>query len=462
VNYQEFLDHKDLVVKSCGFEVDRNELNPMLFPFQKDIVRFSLMKGRSAIFAECGLGKTPMQLEWAQKVSEHTGQPVLILAPLAVAAQTEREGQKFGIHVTICENMDDVEEGVNITNYEKLDKFTAKDFAGVVLDESSILKSFSSKTRQLLIDMFQQTPYKLCCTATPAPNDHMELGNHSEFLGIMTRAEMLSMYFVHDGSRTSQWRLKGHATEIFWQWMASWSVFISNPKDLGYEDDGYNLPGLNIHQIIVDGTEPVTVEMTLTERRQARKDSLESRCKAAADLVNRAADDQWLVWCDLNDESSLLTNSMPEAVEVKGPDKPEHKKNAMLGFANDDIRVLVTKPKIAGFGMNWQSCHNMIFVGLSDSFEAYYQAVRRCYRFQQEHEVNVYIIISAAEGAVKENIERKQREALEMQQAMLKYTKEITKKELRQTSRISTPYNPHVTMRLPKWAEFTKGERLTA
>jgi hypothetical protein len=278
----------------------------------------------------------------------------------------------------------------------------------------------------------------------------------------MTRAEMLSMYFVHDGSRTSQWRLKGHATEIFWQWMASWSVFISNPKDLGYEDEGYDLPGLNIHQIIVDGAEPVSVEMTLTERRQARKDSLESRCKAAADLVNRAADDQWLVWCDLNDESTLLTDSMPEAIEVKGPDKPDHKKNAMLGFANDDIRVLVTKPKIAGFGMNWQSCHNMIFVGLSDSFEAYYQAVRRCYRFQQEHEVDVYIIISAAEGAVKENIERKQHEALEMQQAMLKYTKEITKKELRQTSRISTPYNPRVTMRLPKWAEFTKGERLTA
>jgi len=451
--YDEFLEHKDLVVKSCGFEVQREDLNPMLFPFPKDIVRFALMKGRSAIFAECGLGKTPMQLEWAQKVSEHTGQPVLILAPLAVAAQTEREGQKFGIHVTICESMDDVEEGVNITNYEKLDKFTAKDFAGVVLDESSILKSFSSKTRQLLIDMFQMTPYKLCCTATPAPNDHMELGNHSEFLGIMTRAEMLSMYFVHDGSRTSQWQLKGHATEIFWQWMASWSVFISNPADLGYDDGGYTLPGLNIHQIIVDGDEPVSVEMTLTERRQARKDSLESRCKAAAELVNNS-DEQWLVWCDLNDESKMLTDLIADAIEVKGPDRPDYKKNAMLGFANEDIPVLVTKPKIAGFGMNWQLCHNMIFVGLSDSFEAYYQAVRRCYRFQQEHEVNVYIIISAAEGAVKDNIERKQREALEMQAAMLRYTKEITKKELRQTSRISTPYEPHVQMKLPSWEEF--------
>jgi hypothetical protein len=301
--------------------------------------------------------------------------------------------------------------------------------------------------------MFQMTPYKLCCTATPAPNDHMELGNHSEFLGIMTRAEMLSMYFVHDGSRTSQWRLKGHATDIFWQWMASWSVFISNPADLGYADEGYTLPGLNIKQIIVDGDEPVSVEMTLTERRQARKDSLESRCKAAAELVNNS-DEQWLVWCDLNDESRMLTDLMPDAIEVKGPDRPDYKKNAMLGFANEDIPVLVTKPKIAGFGMNWQSCHNMIFVGLSDSFEAYYQAVRRCYRFQQEHEVNVYIIISAAEGAVKDNIERKQREALEMQTAMLHYTKEITKKELRQTSRISTPYEPHIKMKLPNWEEF--------
>ena len=451
--YNEFLDHKDLVVKSCGFEVNREQLNPMLFDFQKDIVRFSLMKGRSAIFAECGLGKTPMQLEWAQKVSDHTGMPVLILAPLAVASQTEREGQKFGIHVNICESMDDVQSGVNITNYEKLDKFTAKAFSGVVLDESSILKSFSSKTRQLLIDMFQQTPYKLCCTATPAPNDHMELGNHSEFLGIMTRAEMLSMYFVHDGSRTSQWRLKGHAKDIFWQWMASWSVVIRNPKDLGYGDEGYDLPQLHIHQIIVDGDAPIMQDMSLTERREARKKSIESRCMAAAQLVNNS-DEQWLVWCDLNDESKLLTESMIGAVEVKGPDKPEHKKGAMLDFANEKLRVLVTKPKIAGFGMNWQSCHNMIFVGLSDSFEAYYQAVRRCYRFQQEHEVNVYIIISAAEGAVKENIERKQREAVDMQLSMVKYTKEITKKELRQTSRISTPYEPHIEMKLPNWEEF--------
>lgn len=451
--YEDFLAGKDLLVKSCGFEVDKADLNPALYDFQKDIVRFCLMKGRSAIFADCGLGKTPMQLEWAQKVADHTGMPVLILAPLAVASQTKREGEKFHVPVNICENREDVREGVNITNYEKLDRFVAKDFSGIVLDESSILKSFSSKTRAALIDMFQQTPYKLCCTATPAPNDHMELGNHSEFLGIMTRAEMLAMYFVHDGSRTSQWRMKGHATDIFWQWMASWSVFISNPKDLGYHISSYDLPKLNLHEIVVDGDAPIRQELTLSERRQARKDSLIARVKAAAELVNRSSE-QWLCWCDLNAEGTALHQAIPDSVEVAGADTPEHKKISMMDFADAKIRCLVTKPKIAGFGMNWQSCHNMIFVGLSDSFEAYYQAVRRCYRFGQEHEVNVYIIISAAEGCVRENIERKQNDANTMRDEMTQYTKEITKKELRQTTRLSTPYHPHIIMRLPKWEEF--------
>ena len=452
-DYEDFLAGKDLLVKSCGFEVDKNELNPMLYDFQKDIVRFSLMKGRSAIFADCGLGKTPMQLEWAQKVSDYTEMPVLILAPLAVASQTVREGEKFHIHVTLCESQEDVEEGVNITNYEKLDKFTANEFSGVVLDESSILKSFSSKTRTALIDMFQQTSFKLCCTATPAPNDHMELGNHSEFLGIMTRAEMLAMYFTHDGKRTSQWRLKGHAQDVFWQWMASWAVFISNPKDLGYQIDGYDLPELNLHEIIVDGEQPILQELSLTERRDARRESLPDRVKAAAELVNNS-DEQWLVWCDLNAESTALHEAIPDSVEVQGSDKDEYKKKSMLDFSDASSRVIVTKPSIAGFGMNWQSCHNMIFVGLSDSFEAYYQAVRRCYRFGQEYPVNVYIIISAKEGCVKENIERKQQDAQTMREAMTQYTKEITKKELRQTTRLSTPYEPEVPMKMPKWEEF--------
>ena len=452
-SYENFLARKDLLIKSCGFEVDRSELNPMLYDFQKDIVRFSLMKGRSAIFADCGLGKTPMQLEWAQKVSEHTEMPVLILAPLAVASQTVREGEKFHIHVTYCEDQEDVEEGVNITNYEKLDKFVANEFSGIVLDESSILKSFSSKTRTELIDMFQQTPYRLCCTATPAPNDYMELGNHSQFLGIMTREEMLAMYFTHDGKRTSQWRLKGHAKDIFWQWMASWAVFISNPADLGYHEEGYQLPELILHEITVDGEAPIKVELSLDERREARRESLPNRVAAAAELVNNS-DEQWLLWCNLNDESHALHEAIPDSIEVQGSDDNDYKKKSMLDFSDASERILVTKPKIAGFGMNWQSCHNMIFVGLSDSFEQYYQAVRRCYRFGQEHPVNVYIIISAKEGCVRDNIERKQQEAQAMRDAMTQYTKEITQKELRQTKRLSTPYEPNVPMKLPRWEEF--------
>lgn len=452
--YADFLNSKNFILKSCGFEVDRTQLNQNLYGFQKDIVRFALMKGRAAIFADCGLGKTLMQLEWANQICKHTGGKALVLAPLAVAEQTKREGETFGIDVTICASQADVKQGINITNYEKLEHFVASDFDAIVLDESSILKSFTSKTRTAIIENFMNVPYKLACTATPAPNDYMELGNHAEFLGVMTRTEMLAMYFVHDGGETSKWRLKRHAEDIFWQWMASWSVFMNNPRNLGYEIEGYDLPNLNIHEIIVDGEEPVMESLSLTERRNARKQSLELRCQAAADLVNES-DEQWLVWCDLNDESKKLAEMIAESVEVKGSDKPTHKSTAMMDFSDDYIKCLVTKPSIAGFGMNWQNCHNMIFVGLSDSYEQYYQAVRRCWRFGQDEEVNVYIIISKREGCVKANIERKQAEAAKMQSAMIELTKEITKKELQQTCRLSTPYVASVEMILPDWEEFT-------
>jgi hypothetical protein len=451
--YDEFINSKSKTFENMGIDVDRNTLNPNMFEFQKDIVRWALKKGRAAIFAECGLGKTLMQLSWADEIHKHTGGKILILAPLAVAPQTKDEGEKFGIRVNICESQDDVIDGINITNYEKIDKFIGNSFQAVVLDESSILKSFTSSTRNKLIDNFSKVPFRLACTATPAPNDHMELGNHSEFLGVMTRAEMLSMYFVHDGGNTAKWRLKGHAEDVFWNWMASWAVFIDNPKNLGYDADGYDLPELKINEIIVDGDEVTSETLTLTQRRQARKDSLELRCQAAADIVN-ASGEQWLVWCDLNDESAMLKSLIDDAVEIKGSDKASHKTGSMLNFSDDLIKCLVTKPSIAGFGMNWQQCHNMIFVGLSDSYEKYYQAVRRCYRFGQKNEVNVYIIISAKEGAVKANIERKQEDAKKMQDAMIKLTKEVTKKELQVTTRIMTEYAPKVKMLLPDWEEM--------
>lgn len=451
--YDDFINSKSKTFENMGIDVDRNSLNPNMFEFQKDIVRWALKKGRAAIFAECGLGKTLMQLSWADEIHKATGGKILILAPLAVAPQTKEEGEKFGIPINICESQDDVIDGINITNYEKIDKFTGNSFQAVVLDESSILKSFTSSTRNKLIDNFSKVPFRLACTATPAPNDHMELGNHSEFLGVMTRAEMLSMYFVHDGGNTAKWRLKGHAEDVFWNWMASWAVFIDNPKNLDYEVNGYDLPKLNINEIIVDGDEVTSETLTLTQRRQARKESLELRCKAAADLVN-SSDEQWLVWCDLNDESAMLKSLIDNAVEIKGSDKASHKTGSMLNFSDNLIKCLVTKPSIAGFGMNWQQCHNMIFVGLSDSYEKYYQAVRRCYRFGQKNEVNVYIIISAKEGAVKANIERKQEDAKKMQDAMIKLTKEVTKKELQVTRRIMTEYAPKVKMLLPDWEEM--------
>ena len=450
MNYEEFIESKTIEFKNYGFDIDKENLNPMLFDFQKDIVRWALKKGRAAIFADCGLGKTLMQLEWANQIYQREGGSILILAPLAVATQTQREGEKFHIPVNICESQADVKEGINITNYEKLEKFVANEFIGVVLDESSILKSFTGKVRNTIIDNFRHTPYKLACTATPAPNDYMELGNHSEFLGVMTRSEMLSMYFVHDGGQTSKWRLKGHAEDKYWEWMASWSVFIDNPKNLGYEVEGYDLPKLNIYEIVADDMPVVYGKLTLTQRRNARRESLDVRCKRAADIVNHS-NDNWIVWCDLNDESAKLASLINNSVEVKGSDKSSHKRDSMLNFANDKIKCLVTKPSIAGFGMNWQNCNNMIFVGLSDSYEAYYQAIRRCWRFGQAKEVNVYIIISSQEGTVKENIERKQQDTEKMQQAMIKLTKDITAKELKQTTRITTMYEPNMEMQLPNW-----------
>lgn len=451
MKYTDFLQSKSFLLEASGFDVDA--IDGQLYPFQQDIVRWALRKGRAAIFADCGLGKTIMQVEWAKKVHEHTKNPVLILAPLAVCEQTKKEAdERLALDVMVCESQDDVIDGINITNYEKIDKFVANTFGGVVLDESSILKSFTGKVRTKIIDNFIRVPYKLACTATPAPNDYMEFGNHCEFLGIMSRTEMLSMFFVHDSGETSKWRLKGHAEDAFWEWMASWAVVLDNPKSIGYDMDGYDLPQLNIHQIIVDGDVPVRETLTLTERRNARKESLEARCKAAADLVN-SNDEQWLVWCDLNAESDELYRVIEDSFAIKGSDTPQYKKNIMNEFSDDMIKCLITKPKIAGFGMNWQQCNNMIFVGLSDSFEAYYQAVRRCWRFGQSKPVNVYVIISAREGAVLDNINRKEQDAKSMQYKMIELTKDITSRELKSTVKLITPYNATIPMRIPEWLE---------
>lgn len=458
MRYEDFLAGKQHIPPSCGFEVDKPAMNIHMFEWQKDITRWALRKGRAALFEECGNGKTIQQLEFADQVAKREGMPVLIVAPLTVGAQTLREAQKFGYSAAICRTQDDVTPGINITNYEMLQHFDGRSFAGVVLDESSILKNYTGKMRNQIIEMFKDTPYRLSCTATPSPNDYMELGNQVEFLGIMSRTEMLATYFIHDGSDTGKWRLKGHAEDRFWEWVSTWSVVLTCPGDLGYPNDGYILPSLNMTEHIVevksDGEYSLfrcEIAKTLTERRDARRASLRERCEQAAEIIAQNPGDQWVCWCDLNAESELLAEFIPNSEEVRGSDKPDAKEDALMRFANGALRVLITKPSIAGFGMNWQQCHNMIFVGLSDSYEQMYQAIRRCYRFGQKRPVNVHIVTSAAEGAVKANVERKEQQAAEMKRNMVQYTKEILRKDIRGQERIVIPYDPQIVMIVPDW-----------
>lgn len=450
MEYEEFLNQKISLSESVGIDVDKKDLNNHLFEFQKDIVKWSLKKGKAAIFADCGLGKTIMQLEWSNQIHKKLNKPVLILAPLAVSEQTKNEGKKFGIDVNIISEQEEIINGINITNYEKLDKFDVSVFSAVVLDESSILKSYNSKTRVKLINEFATTPFKLCCTATPAPNDYMELANHCEFLGIMSRFEMLSMYFIHDGSETSKWSLKGHAVKRFWEWLASWAVVVSNPKDLGYQEDGFELPELQLEQVMVNGTFPNLKPTTLSDRRKFRRESIYERCCKAADLANNSRE-QYLIWCDLNKESEMITSLINDAKEIKGQTKEAERIKILNDFIHGNLRVLVTKPSIAGFGMNLQNCHNMIFVGLSDSYEKFYQAVRRCWRFGQTQKVNASIIISAMEGIVIENIKRKDKASEKMKIEMLNYTKDSVKNNLTESKRIKIDYRPELKMRLPSW-----------
>ena len=441
--YEEYVSAKRKAVPDSGF--DPEDVNDKLFGFQKEIVRWACRKGKSAIFADCGMGKTAMQIEWARQVCEHVGgdSKVLVLAPLAVAQQTRREGAKFGVDVTMCRCAGDVKQGVNVTNYEMLHAFDPSVFCGVVLDESSILKTYTGKTRNEIISAFSDTPYKLACTATPSPNDYMELGNHSEFVGAMTRSEMLSMFFVHDGGDTSKWRLKGHAVSKFWDFVSSWAVMVKKPSDLGYRDDEFNLPEMReiVHEIesgiVPEGQLFATSAEGLLDQQRARRATIEQRVSMAASLVNSSLE-PWIVWCDLNDESDMLAKSIPDAVEVRGSDSREWKEQAMLGFSDGRYRVIVTKPSICGFGMNWQHCSKMVFVGMSHSYEQYYQAVRRCYRFGQTQSVDIHIVTSDIESAVVRNVMRKKSDCEEMDKEMIARVSSIN--DLSSARRESSPY----------------------
>lgn len=455
--YASFITGKQISHKPSGIKNPKIS-NAKLFPFQRDIVAWALRHGTASIFAGTGLGKSGMQCEWARSVERHTKRPVLVFAPLAVAAQTIREAEKLcEMEVKFAASDSDVgARGVYVTNYQKLHHFDIGRFAGVALDESSIIKCQDGAFRNKIIESCQTTPFRLACTATPAPNDFMEIGNHSEFMGALSMSEMLSTFFVHDGGETQSWRLKGHAESDFWKWMASWSVCVRMPSDLGYSDDGYILPPLHVHEHIVgstpnDGEFFATHASTLQERRSARKNSLSDRVALAARLANESRE-QWALWCNLNGESEALAKSIDGAVEVTGSDSDEHKEKAMLDFAAGKIRVLVSKPSICGFGMNFQSCHNTSFVGLSDSFEQYYQAIRRFYRFGQKNEVHAHIIISEAEGAVLKNIQRKEHDSMMMQSALIEHMADISKRDINGASpRTGRAYSPEMAMQVPAW-----------
>ena len=443
-SYDAFLASKLITVKPAGFEPD--SINEMLYPFQKDIVKWACRKGIACIFADCGMGKTPMQLEWANQVYKHCNKNavILIVAPLAVSSQTAREGYKFGIHVNKCRDATDIKPGINIINYEILHKFEGVHIDGIVLDESSILKSFTGKVRNQIIDMFEHTPYKLACTATPSPNDYMELGNHAEFVGAMTRTEMLAMFFVHDGGETSKWRLKGHAKSQFWDWVSQWAVVVTCPEDLGYDNGNFNLPDLNIRIVEVEtdyveeGKLFATEAFTLQEQQKARRDGIVAKADYIAQVVN-SSDDAWLIWCDLNDESEHLALSIPDSVEVRGSNTDEYKEDAMLGFADGKYRVMVTKPSIAGFGMNWQHCHRIAFCGLSHSYEQFYQAVRRCWRYGQTEPVDVAVVVTTREAAIVRNVLNKKSASDEMAQEMTKRSIRIKDDDI-MTKRDDMPY----------------------
>lgn len=432
-SYADFIEAKKINPIISGFDVDLNDLNSYLFDFQRVIVKWALKRGRSAIFADTGLGKTLMQTSWAHEVYKLTGKNVIIFAPLCVAQQTVKEGKKFGIDINYCRNPDQVKKGINISNYEMLEHFDLSEFAGVVLDESSIIKNRDGKTRNAMIEACQYTPYRLSCTATPSPNDFVELGNQCEFLGIMGMAEMLATYFINDAGDTGTWILKGHGRIKFWEWLSTWACVIRSPTDLGFDGSAYILPALNIisHQVESMPTTDLFADIAvgLMERNKARKDSIDDRVAKCAELVN-SSDEQFVIWCHRNEEALKLTQLINGAVDVSGSDSIEHKEKSVNDFLDNKIRVIVSKPKILGSGMNFQNCHNTAFVGLSDSWEQYYQAIRRFYRFGQMKEVNVYVISAESEGAVVANIKRKDEQNNTMGNEMVKHMSKSMKKEI--------------------------------
>ena len=426
-SYEQFLARKTQTNEGDGFEP--LWIPDWLFPFQESLVDWSVRMGRAALFADCGMGKTPMQLAWAENVRRHTGKPVLIVTPLAVSFQTEKEAEKFGIEATVSRE-GEVTAGITITNYERLEKFDQNDFGGVVCDESSAIKAFDGKRRALVTEFLRPMRYRLLCTATAAPNDYIELGTSSEALGYLGHMDMLNRFFTNKlnnsatgryRGQSAEWRFKGHAEEGFWRWVASWARAIRKPSDLGFEDEGFKLPPLEHHEHVVKAQTPPTDKLFdmpahgLREEREELRRTLPERCeRAAAALVDAK---HAVAWCHLNDEGKLLTKLIDDAIEISGSDPPDTKEDKLLAFSRGEVRVLVTKPSIAGWGLNWQHCHRMSFFP-SHSYEQYYQGVRRCWRFGQQNTVTVDVVTTEGGIGVLKNLQRKAQQADKMFDAL--------------------------------------------
>jgi len=455
MEYHEFISGKSLRAEPSGFEPARSMYPSAIMPHQSASVTWACRRGRALLAHDTGLGKTLSQLTWGDQVQRYTDGFVLILTPLAVALQTEREAAKFGLNARFADSDAAITgPGIWISNYEKLHHFDTSIFSGVVLDESSILKAMDGRMRAQITDAFSDTPYRLSCTATPAPNDYMELGTQAEFLGIMSQVEMLAMFFIHDGADTSKWRLKNHGKTRFWEWLSTWAMFLQSPADLGFDASGYDLPPVEYHSYEIEtspsGSLFAEPAQSLQERNKARRDTIDARCHKAAEIVN-ALDEPAVIWCHLNAESELLAQIITGAVEIKGADDPQHKANSMLAFADGTIKALVTKPKIAGFGMNWQSSRHCVFVGLSDSWESYYQAIRRQWRFGQTRNVHCHIISADIEGAVVENIRRKDLQHAELTSAMMAHMADFLRAEVLGATTEKTDYLPDQSLQIPEW-----------
>lgn len=460
LDYNEFLQSKKPLAVARGFEP--RELHPRHFPFQKDAVTWAVRQGCAALFEDTGLGKTGQQIEWARQVQMHTQGRVLIVTPLAVAAQTIAEASQLDVELAYVRDQNEVAEaGIYITNYDRIQSFDGSQWQGVVLDESSILKSFSGKTKRALISQFQNTPYRLACTATPSPNDYMELGNHAEFLGIMDSGEMLMRWFLNDTMKAGGYRLKGHAEDEFWQWVASWAACISKPSDLGYSDEGYDLPALSLYQHTVaadydrliseTGSFVPSATVSATKLWKDKKETAAARCAMAAEIVLSQPDEPWVLWVNTNEEADLLLKALPTGLtaDVRGNEKSEAKERKLAAFASGEVRYLITKPKIAGFGLNWQHCARMCFVGLTYSFEMFYQSLRRCYRFGQQRPVNAYLVVAETESNVLAAINEKQDQHRQMQSKMTSAMREVgLLAQQHQTLRL---YEAHIPMQLPVW-----------